>query len=1387
MGLLDIVKSVVSKNITTTNTPKPIPPPTPAPSFVLPGTPVSTAPDLKAIRDAIGKTETEQFNNDLGKAYSFSRYSGDPSLGNALGRYQITEKVLQEKGKQYLGYVPSTKEFLSTPSLQDKFMDAKLSDQQKQGADLENLIVNHNKGINSVPTDAPGYLNKVKSFLPKATTSSGLLTGIDMPNIAQASGSSASGNSSPMPLLNKLPDLLKYVTGVDVNKVTPSSIFTFNAFNKVPNKLTAPILPPVSPLVKDVVKWTFRAGIPAGTAISELASGIGEGAYRLGQTFSPLEALKAVISQQGTQDITQTPIGQSYLGKKAFGTEPTESLLTTVARREQTFKPYVGKSALPLAIGATALEQYFNFDTGGGKSLVELLAKETDPGIISKLLKRTGLPSEFIGKASEDLSKINNPEEVRNYLTVLKNDIVSPAISGAEKLGLIRSVKDIPMLEMRVAEMADLIQNNPLAKLDKYANKIEGKLGEVLGKGKSIWSRKGDQITQELSSIYPHLPSDTEELRTAYEQFVETRKEYKALKGELQLLKSTPEAKLIAGAERGIKKVKEYSDATIERINKKIQMFNDKIGTVPELPKQEIYKPEQAIFDAGVINAKRAQDYQVKLDAIKAQLDEVVMGRAKKNGGIWNQLKTFLNPVKQLDPETQGIYKQWTRDVLSAKELANAEIAKYKIPNKEGLDIIRKYQAGEKTPYSDQIKQAFDSMFREANQRGLTVHYWPDYLPQVYKESPDEIKASIIKYLRDNGVADDVIHDYSTGKGSLPSDVAYRLKINPTFSKERVFPDYETAMKFGLTPRYTNPAQLIAYYRGEMEKSIANRAFVEKLAGSGKIFPTSIAPDAWKEINLPFAGEKYSAPKDIANMLNGVFRNNEDLTFGESVFKGLSWLNRSAQELALSAGIPKTNMNFFTFGQLIKEITSGNLKAVVPFVRSQFNEKSIAYFASKQPILKLMADEGIDIGSRIGTYSKVYKNLLEKKTFTQWAGESFDKLFNEKTFASFMPQLYVDTFERAYNSGIKKGLNTIEARQLAGQTTKTFYGLIENVGRSRLSQDVINSVFFAPRFRESLINMLVNTAKSVTTEFRNPAYKLNRRFLAGATASYVLYNALNKKLTGHYMWQNEPGKEFELTVPMPNGDRTYVALLPSVLSLPRNLGSGFIALAKGDLNTAEQKFGSAFSMPLKIMSEVLSNQDYFGRTIYKDTDPGMVKLQKIAEYVGLQVNHPYIKELYNRVLKPMWDKNYVYNKSVPQSIIEALEFPLKFKTKDQIASSEYFNALDKQIQERADIKNKVKPIYDRIQKLRDSGNDAEAQTLLDSLTDDEYAIYKDLRTADKSAQTKKAKKMVFGKYKQIQSLLASGDTDKAQEILNSLTDQEYKAYKLLKDNNTPTE
>jgi len=737
-------------------------------------------------------------------------------------------------------------------------------------------------------------------------------------------------------------------------------------------------------------------------------------------------------------------------------------------------------------------------------------------------------------------------------------------------------------------------------------------------------------------------------------------------------------------------------------------------------------------------------------------------------------LSKWLNPIKHQDSEVQSIFKDWNVKRITGHEKANVQVASLPKEGENGLRSILHYEQGLPTENGKKIQKAFDDIYQEAADRGLTFTrtddagnvyeaYRKNYLPQVYDNTLEEVKTAMSKYMKDKGVDQALIDEYIKGIKDLPEELSSRLKVNPSFKQERFFPNYYTAMEYGLKPKYTEPAQLLAHYRSELERTLANKELVENLRESGKISTEPMLN--WKSVELPFSPKGYFAEPDLANMLNGIFRDEENISFPKKIVKGLASFNRGVQNITLAGGIPKTSVNFFSLGQLIRNITAGDFKAANALVRSNSLKKTAEFFAKNSGTLRNMAEEGIDLGGRIGSYENLYKSFKNSNGAKAWFGHFWNKSFDEKTFASFMPQLYTQTFKDVETKAIKNGMSEIEARKLAGDTTKAFYGLMENTGRSKAAEDAIGTVFFAPKFREGLINSLVNTGKSVSTEFLNPAYAKNRKLLAGMLLSYAGYNALNKKLTGHYMWENPPGKEFEVMIPKDDGVVMFIPFMPSFLAMPRNLGSATIALGKLDLATATNKLSQNLSMGLNITGEVISNKDRFGNAIVEPTDTAHEKTNKLAAYVGLSVVHPYIKELLN----------FAQGKQpLDQTLTKMGEAPIRYSTMTKIEQAEYIEAMRKQAEQRKREEKKYRARYDEIMANPDLD---EINKIVDQMPEEEYQVWNRIYRSEKIKESKKKSFDANVKFAKIQKLVDSGDVDAANGLIDDLTDDEYKILK----------
>jgi len=103
-----------------------------------------------------------------GKKYSYHKYSGDPKLGEDMGKYQVTEGELKRYSKRYYGRQLTPDEFLNNPKIQDDYMLGKIRYlREAEGYSDDQIIVMHNGGLN-IDTEtlkARKYVQKARNYL----------------------------------------------------------------------------------------------------------------------------------------------------------------------------------------------------------------------------------------------------------------------------------------------------------------------------------------------------------------------------------------------------------------------------------------------------------------------------------------------------------------------------------------------------------------------------------------------------------------------------------------------------------------------------------------------------------------------------------------------------------------------------------------------------------------------------------------------------------------------------------------------------------------------------------------------------------------------------------------------------------------------------------------------------------------------------------------------------------------------------------------------------------------------------------------------------------------------------------------------------------------------
>jgi hypothetical protein len=262
-----------------------------------------------------------------------------------------------------------------------------------------------------------------------------------------------------------------------------------------------------------------------------------------------------------------------------------------------------------------------------------------------------------------------------------------------------------------------------------------------------------------------------------------------------------------------------------------------------------------------------------------------------------------------------------------------------------------------------------------------------------------------------------------------------------------------------------------------------------------------------------------------------------------------------------------------------------------------------------------MAEQGIGYTGKFD-YQDLQKNTAYEKpileTIKGLKGAAEDKVVSEPTFEKFMFQRRVSLYENFRDALLSQGMDKESAVSTAAEQLKKYDGIVNDLGRSAETKDILKTLFFAPTYRESVMGSLINTLKG-TADFTNKDYQYSRSLLLGMVATYVAYNQLNKQFNdGKNLWQNPPGKEFELVIPQQpttnaNGTQSQkyysIPWMPGITTVPRAAVNTIVALAQGDTNTAIQQASGFFSSPIQSVGQALSQKNFFGQNPFDQTKP----------------------------------------------------------------------------------------------------------------------------------------------------------------------------------------
>jgi len=638
----------------------------------------------------------------------------------------------------------------------------------------------------------------------------------------------------------------------------------------------------------------------------------------------------------------------------------------------------------------------------------------------------------------------------------------------------------------------------------------------------------------------------------------------------------------------------------------------------------------------------------------------------------------------------KGSIKKWVGNRDVANTVATEKAMKFtNIAKEDAWDVVRGLEGkpSNKEGVNNTvraIRSEYDSLINEARNSGVDINYLENYVTHIWKEPFEEVQ----KIMSARG----------------------KFKYN----KSRVLPTYDEGIELGLTPKYTHPAQIIEAYVSNLERAKANVQFMNELKDQGLLVPASVArnnPD-FKPVKAAgiggnvtemadgktYVGDWY-APTKVADTINKVFSEpNEDLV--SKSLGAVANLSSKVQDFTLSGGLMGTPINAFTAANIQKELLALRIKSpVMALFRSLSPSASENYFRQNIETIKKMQRNNISVRTQFNIEDMIEKPLLKKL--------GWSSMMNDPTFKRFLPQLQIQFFNDIESAALKSGKLPEEAELIASNALKNFYGTItsdKSALRSQNSKNLTTSVFFAPQFRESMINFWKNNVGAISpvkAEFNREGVKKvvpsnvrlnnplslenrnNTKFLIGSALTLAVMDKLNYILNGHPMSENPEGKEDKLLVPLGDGTTIGIPFLSSISTLPRGVYRQGRALLRGDTQAAaKDAFSTYTSSLIKPVAENLMNQDYFGNQIYDPNDATGQKFMAQGAHLAKSYMHPYAREILNASTErlPISDNTKkslgIRTEKTPlyQSLSQGMELPIRFYKTESVKNAPFWDS-----------------------------------------------------------------------------------------------------------------
>lgn len=620
--------------------------------------------------------------------------------------------------------------------------------------------------------------------------------------------------------------------------------------------------------------------------------------------------------------------------------------------------------------------------------------------------------------------------------------------------------------------------------------------------------------------------------------------------------------------------------------------------------------------------------------------------------------KAFDNTTGSWLGQRRASAIQNTALVRGLPQLSDADSLRLITAVEEGL------QSGRFGDAPDQVRALLDAKYAELVNAGVDVGYLENYFPHYgIWENPERV-----------------------------AEMYRIMKIRSGFQNTRIYPTVQEGLQMGAKLRVRDYRVVLQNYLDVADALLADRRYFNQLRSQGLIFEGGDRPPGAVMIEAPgltqpkfldsdsgqtIIGAYYAHPT-IAAKVNRLFSPDIRTTVPGKVIRVTAKASSGVQGVRLSAGVPFTWLNSFGIMQGVRNVLGGNIRGPIKGGLLSLSKKlTYRYFDKNADDFAEVLSQNIDLRtvytkkSIQGFVARVKqsanevaeaagKDVSTTNIVARSLGEAWDMAFNDPTFGRYLPIMQLENYKAIRNMLVHLGVPYDQAVARAATRLREFNGMLtlsKSALQSPIVKDVFTTAFMAPRYRGAMIRFWANNVKALAPQNivkalnpRNGEYRANLLFMMSSFAMLWKMNELNKEFNeGRSMWENPPGKQDKLLIPIGNGRTIGVPFLSSIATIPRNVLLGGINVVRGEGREAYQNAASLMSVGARPLVDVAANEDYFGNQIRDPNAPPSEQFADIGTYLFSQTQHPYVTAAINKGEKPDI-----------QIASEALELPFRF-------------------------------------------------------------------------------------------------------------------------------